>query len=318
MHDWVDTAAYPFAPREASLRAGRVHYVDEGRGEPILFVHGTPTWSFEYRHLLRALSATHRCVAPDHLGFGLSERPADFPYTPEAHAQTLAEFVDHLGLDGFTLVVHDYGGPIGLPLALDRPSRVRRVVLINTWMWPFDDDPEMQKRARLVQGGFGRFLYRRLNASLRLIAPSAWGDRKKLTPAIHRQYLAPFPTADSRGLVLWPLARALLGSRDFYDGLWRRRERLAELPVLIAWGLRDSAFRPRFLERWREVLPHARVVTLEEAGHWPHEEAPEAVIEAMRDFLAAPLQAGIGSNRPASQSASRARPSSTESTTKFQ
>jgi pimeloyl-ACP methyl ester carboxylesterase len=285
---WLDRQAYPFTPRRMTLGAGTVSYLDEGRGEPILFVHGTPTWSFEYRHLIRALSASHRCIAPDHLGFGLSERPADFPYTPEAHAGVLAQLVERLGLERFTLVVHDFGGPIGLPLALDRPERIRGLVLLNTWMWSFAGDADMTRKARLAGGGLGRFLYRRLNFSLKTITPQAYGDRRKLTPAIHGQYLAPFPDADGRGRVLWALARALLGSSDFYDSLWQRRDRLAGLPALILWGMRDSAFRPYLLERWRSALPRAQVVELAEAGHWPHEEAPDEVLRRMEAFLTGP------------------------------
>jgi haloalkane dehalogenase len=282
---WVDRQAYPFSTHRLKLTDGSVSYVDEGQGEPVLLVHGTPTWSFEYRHLIRALSARHRCIAPDHLGFGLSERPAEFPYTPEAHARVLAEFVDRLNLDRFTLVAHDFGGPISLPLALDRPGRVRGLVLLNTWMWSFADDRGMARKARLAGGALGRFLYRRLNFSLRAITPQAYGDRRKLTPAIHGQYLAPFPDADGRGRVLWALARALLGSSDFYDSLWQRRDRLAALPALILWGMKDSAFQPPLLQRWRRALPGARVVELAEAGHWPHEEEPAEVLRHLEAFL---------------------------------
>jgi len=251
----------------------------------VLFVHGTPTWSFEYRHLIGALRGGHRCIAVDHLGFGLSDRPAAADYTPEAHAARLRAFVDKLGLRRFTLVVHDFGGPIALPLALDDPDRVERLVVLNSWMWSFADDPEMTKRARMVSGALGRFLYRRLNASLRLIVPSAYGDRRKLTKAIHRQYLAAFPDADSRERVLWALARALTGSSAFYEGLWQRRQRLGAIPTLIVWGMKDTAFRPHLLARWRRALPHATVVELAEAGHWPHEEQPEGVIGALRAFV---------------------------------
>ncbi len=283
---WVDRTAYPFTPRRLLLAAGTVSYVDQGAGEPILFVHGTPTWSFEYRHVIRALSASHRCIAPDHLGFGLSQRPADFDYRPESHAQVLAQFVDRLGLDRFTLVVHDYGGPIGLPLALDRPDRVRRLVVLNSWMWSIAGDPRMARGARMLGGRLGRLLYRRANLSLRSLMPYAYGDRKQLTPAIHRQYLAPFPDADSRGRVLWPLARALLASSDHFDSLWQRRQRLAEIPALVLWGLCDRALGPELLARWRTALPHARVAELPDAGHWPHEEQPDAVIERLQAFLA--------------------------------
>jgi pimeloyl-ACP methyl ester carboxylesterase len=283
--DWLDRDAYPFQHRWLALANGRrLHYIDEGEGDAILLVHGTPSWSFEWRHVVRALSASHRCIAPDLLGFGLSDRPADFPYTPEAHAEVLAAFVERLGLRDVTLVVHDFGGPIGLPLALRDATPVRRLVVVNSWMWSFAGDADMERKARFAGGAVGRFLYRRLNASLRLIMPSAYGDRRKLTPAIHRQYLGPFPDAWSRGAVLWPLARALLASSAYYERLWSRREQLRTLPALIVWGTKDSAFRPAQLARWREALPHARVVELP-VGHWPQEEAPDEVVAALRAFL---------------------------------
>lgn len=281
---WLDADAYPFAHRWAELPGGRrMHYVDEGAGETVLFVHGTPTWSFEWRHLVRGLSGTHRCIAPDLLGFGLSDRPRGFAYTPETHADVLASFVDALGLADFTLVVHDFGGPIALPLAL--AGRARRLVVLNSWMWSFADDADMARKARIAGSSVGRFLYRRLNFSPRVILPSAYAGRKKLTKAIHRHYLAPFPDAWSRGAVLWTLAKALLGSSPFYDSLWSRRGALRDLPTLIVWGTRDPAFPPRMLERWRTALPAARTVELP-TGHWPHEEMPADVLSALRAFLA--------------------------------
>lgn len=284
---WLDRATYPFADRFVALPAGRLHYVDEGRGEAILFVHGTPTWSYEYRHLVRALSPTYRCVAPDHLGFGLSERPAGFGYTPAEHARNLAGFVDALGLGRFTLVVHDYGGPIGLPLCLDYPERVARLVLLNTWMWSFADDAEVRRKAAFAGGIIGRFLYRASNFSLRVLTPYAYGDRRKLTAAIHRHYLAPFPTWDDRERVLWTLAREILGSSAYYTDLWERRDRLLGRPVLILWGMKDPAFTPRHLERWTAFFGDAaRVARLEGVGHWPHKEAPEIVERELRAFLA--------------------------------
>ncbi|HEX9565344.1 MAG TPA: alpha/beta fold hydrolase [Gemmatimonadaceae bacterium] len=260
-----------------------MHYVDEGQGEPVVFSHGTPTWSFEYRHMIRAVADRRRCIAPDHLGFGLSERPVGATYTPEAHAARFREFVDSLRLDRFALVVHDYGGPIALPLALD--GRVSRLVLLNTWGWPFDDDREMSRRAALVSGTFGRWLYRHANASLRLLMPSAYGNRQHLTKSIHRQYLEPFADPDDRVLVLWPLAHALLGSSAFYADLASRASALSSIPTRIIWGMRDTAFRPKQLERWRRLLPQANVIELDQAGHWPHEEAPSEVAQLVAEFL---------------------------------
>lgn len=261
-----------------------MHYVDEGSGPPILFVHGTPTYSYEYRHLIGALSSTHRCIAPDHLGFGLSDRPRSFAYTPEAHAEMLREFVTKLGLDRFTLVLHDFGGPIGLPLALAGDAHVDRVVIMNSWAWPLDDDP-MAKGAKFMGGAAGRFLYRYANASLRLIMPSAYGDRRKLTKEIHQQYLQVFRDRDARVLVLHALAKALLGSRAHYQSLLDRIDALRRMPVLIIWGMKDSAFKPHQLDRWQSLLPAAKVARIEGAGHWPHEEDPGRVIEEITRFL---------------------------------
>jgi haloalkane dehalogenase len=281
---WLDRSEYPFAHRFASLREGRLHYVDEGTGDPLLFAHGTPTWSFEYRHVIRAVSDHHRCIAPDHLGFGLSERPKAASYTPEAHAARYREFVDSLGLDRFALVVHDFGGPIALPLALS--GRVTRLVVLNSWMWSLADDREMASRARMISGAPGRWLYRHANASLRLIMPSAYGNRSRLTRRIHRHYLEPFTDPDDREMVLYALARALLGSSEFYADLHRRASALASVPMRVIWGMKDSAFRPTQLDRWRALLPHANVTELANAGHWPHEEAPSEVAELIDEFIA--------------------------------
>lgn len=280
----IDRSAYPFASRWIDLSVGRMHYVDEGNGEPILFVHGTPTWSFEWRHLIRAFAPTHRCIAPDHIGFGLSDRPRNFAYTPDAHADNLAQFIERLNPEPLTLVVHDYGGPIGLPLCLRQPGRVKRLVLVNTWMWSFAGDRDMESKGRIAGGRLGRFLYRWANFSLRVLTPYAYGDKRKLTPQIHRQYLDRFPDRWSRGAVLWPLAHAILSSSSYYDSLWRDRDRLLGRPALIVWGMKDRAFGPLQLARWREVLPTARVVEVD-AGHWPHEESPDRVADAMREFL---------------------------------
>lgn len=146
-------------------------------------------------------------------------------------------------------------------------------------------DALYENGARVAKSALGRFLYRRANLSLRVIAPGAYGDRKKLTPAIHRQLLDRFPDPASRGLVLWPLAKALIDSSAHCESLWERREALRRLPALLVWGMKDPAFPPRLLAKWREALPQAEVVELAQSGHWPHEEEPEKVVAAMEAFL---------------------------------
>jgi haloalkane dehalogenase len=288
----IDRSAYPFESRWRDLPQGRMHYVDEGEGEPIVFVHGTPTWSFEWRHLIADLRADHRCVAADHLGFGLSERPSSFAYTPEAHAEAFAAFVPALDLAPFTLVVHDFGGPIALPFALRHPARVRRIVIINSWMWSLRGERALERAARVAASPLGRLLYERLNASPRLLMPRAYADRRRLTPAIHRHYLDRFPDRASRREVLWTLARSLLGSSDHFASLWTRRAVLGSMPVAIIWGRRDAVLPMSMLRRWREGIPHAVVTELDRSGHWPHEEQPDEVVRSLRAFLALPEPAG--------------------------
>jgi haloalkane dehalogenase len=295
---WLDTAQWPWAPRWAQVEGGRLHHLDEGAGPAVVLVHGTPTWSFDWRHVVRALVPGHRVVAVDHLGFGLSERPEGAAYTPEAHAARFAQFMAAVVPQGkVTLVVHDFGGPIALQWALAHPERLARLVVVNSWAWSFAEDPKMARRAKLVQGALGRFLYRRFNASLKLIMPSAYARRARLTPALHAQYLAVFPEPDGREKVLYALAQALLGSSAYYASLWERRAALAQVPVHLLWGVKDTAFQLPILERWREGFPHATVERFDDAGHWPHEEQPEAFVAALRALLlpaAAPQRQAAG------------------------
>jgi haloalkane dehalogenase len=152
-------------------------------------------------------------------------------------------------------------------------------------MWPFDDDRDMLRRGKLVGGWLGRFLYKYANASLRLLMPSAFGDRKKLTKTIHRQYLEVFRDRSARDEVLHALARALLESRNYYAGLYAKADRLRNIPALIVWGMKDTAFQPHQLARWQSLLPAATVCRISSAGHWPHEEEPAAVIQGISTFL---------------------------------
>lgn len=284
---WLDRSQLPFESRWLETSFGTLHYLDEGpkHAPVVLLVHGTPSWCFEYRHLIAALSRTRRVIAFDHLGFGLSERPRAFEYTPEAHTRVLRELVTRLALTRFSLVVHDYGGPIALPLASEEPERIERLVVLNSWMWPLGEDAELAKAARLAGSWLGRFVYRWLNASLRLLMPSGYADRRKLTPQIHAQYLAPFRDRDARGRVLWALAKALITSAPMLSRLWRGRARLSEIPALIVWGASDRVLPPRLLSRLREGLPRAEVHELAGVGHWPQEEAPAEVGRLLEGFL---------------------------------
>jgi len=276
---WVDRREYPFEPRTLDVDGGRLSYVDEGEGAPIVMVHGTPTWSFLYRHLIRSLKERHRCVVPDHLGFGLSDRPRDWSYRPEDQARNLARLIESLALKDLTLVVHDYGGPIGLAYAIDHPENVRRLILFNTWMWSWDGDRRMEWSGRILGGPLGRFLYERVGFSVRVMLRHAIADHRRYTRAVERHYLRALD-----GHATWIYARELLGSSAWYDGLWRRRDRIARIPALLIWGMKDPAF-GRYLGRWREVFERAEVVELPDCGHAPPEERAPEVLKRLAPFL---------------------------------
>ncbi len=282
-------ALWPFPLRTLDVGPGRVSLVDEGAegakpGAPTLvFVHGTPTWSLLYRRFLGALAGRHRVVAWDHLGFGRSERPEGWGYRPADHAAVVARVIDALGLDDVVLVAHDFGGPIGLDWALDHPERVRGLVLFNTWMWSLEGTTAA-RMGRMLSGRVGRFLYRR-NFSPRVLLPAGFADRKRLDPAVYRAYLDAFPDPASRHAP-WVFARELAGSGDWYEANWARRERIAELPALLLWGMKDPAFGPAALRRWEGLFERATTVPFADAGHFVQEEAPDEALAALEGWLA--------------------------------
>jgi pimeloyl-ACP methyl ester carboxylesterase len=275
---WLDPTLYPFRTKRFATPDGAMSYVDVGSGPTVLLVHGTPSWSFEWRAVITALAGDHRVVAPDHLGFGLSDKPASAPLRPEDHAARLRALVEHLDLRDVTLVVHDFGCPIGLPLALET-DRVARVVVLNGWMWSMADDPRVVRLDRVIRSWLGRFLYRWLAFSPRVILPSAMAA--KPSPAVRRHFLGPFARREDREST-YAMALALRGSSAHYDRLYAMREKLAALPVALVWGMKDPAMEPALLDRFLAFLPNADVTRLSDVGHFPAEERPEAVVAAIR------------------------------------
>lgn len=284
---WLERSEFPFTSRTFEHADGRMHYVDEGQGPILLFVHGTPDWSFGFRHLIGALRSSHRCIAVDHLGFGLSDKPADARYTVAAHARRLQDFIEQLGLKDLTLVVTDFGGSIGSQHALEHPDNVKGIVLYNTWMWPLNDDARFEKPARIARSWFGRQLYLRLGFSVNVMMPSAYGDKKKLSKAVHTHFKNALPDAGSR-VATHTLAKEILDAGPFWAEQWRRIDRLRKIPTLICWGMKDRFFPSDLFERWKQAMPQAAVRTFAEAGHFVHEEAHEELTHAIREFLRTP------------------------------
>jgi haloalkane dehalogenase len=290
MTEWLDRSIYPFESHYVALPDGKMHYVDAGKRddagprETLLMLHGTPTWSFLYRHLITGLSDAYRVVAPDALGSGLSDKPEGYSYRPEDQARNLRAFIEALDLRDVTLVVHDFGGPIGLSYALDVPENVRRLVILNTWMWSLRSYTDKVLAGLVMGGPVGRFLYKRLDLEFRGIVPFAYGDRSKLTPEILAHYRGPFehPLATE---IAWIYARELIGSTAWYETLWERRGALKDKPTLLLWGMKDPVFGPQYLKRWQALFTNARTRTFPESGHFVQDEMGPALVPPLRDFL---------------------------------
>jgi haloalkane dehalogenase len=284
---WVPNELYPFESKFAEIGGARVHYVDEGSGPPLLLLHGNPTWSFLYRDIIKGLRDRYRCIAPDYPGFGLSAAPAGYGFTPLEHAEIVEELVQELDLSGITMMVQDWGGPIGFSVATRNPDRFAAFVIGNTWAWP-QSDRSTQLFSRFMGGRVGGYLILHRNVFVERLIPSGV-KRKKLSPEVMNAYRGPFAAVESRRPVhVFP--REILASRPFLAQVERGLPALADRPALIVWGDRDVAFREPAMRRWEELFPNHRTVRLEGAAHYIQEEAADEIADAIRDWN--PVAAG--------------------------
>ncbi|MEL6308990.1 MAG: alpha/beta fold hydrolase [Chloroflexota bacterium] len=282
---WLNKELYPFASHTFDVPDGKMHYVDEGEGEPILMVHGTPTWSFLYRDLIKGLRDDYRVIAPDILGFGLSEKPRNYSYQIPEQARNLQALIDHLGLQDFTLIAHDFGGPTSLAYALDNPDNIKRIVLFNTWMWSLKSDLQMRLSGGLIGSRLGLWLYKYANLEFNVIVPSVYGDRTRFTPEIRAHYEKLTHDEPFMVDVEWMYARELLARSDWFDSLWTKREAIQDIPAMLVWGMRDVAFGPKLLARWRTVFSDVTVHELADTGHFVQDEQGAALVPMVRGFL---------------------------------
>lgn len=281
---WLDRTLYPFKSRTYTVPEGRLHYIDEGSGEPIVLLHGNPTWSFMFRHIVTRLAPSYRCLAPDYLGFGLSDKPSAWTYLPEDHARHVQAFLLDLDLQEVTLVMHDWGGPIGMAVAMEDPSRIKRLIVMNTWMWPVQDDWHFWLFSKAVGGPLGRVLIERANIFATQLMPRAFADPARLTPAVHDHYIKPLARAKDRKACA-VLPKAIVKSSPWLARIWNHRHLVQDKPMLLLWGMKDRAFRPQELARWMEVFPHARVQRLKGIGHYVPEEGGVDVAAHCQTFL---------------------------------
>ncbi len=296
LDDW--RSLYPFASHYLSIDGQRMHYVDEGAGEPLLFVHGNPTWSFLWRDQIRSFRDRHRCLAVDHIGMGLSDKPQEYAYSLETHATNLVRFIEHHDLNNLTLLGHDWGGAIGLLAATMVPGRFGRFVLFNTGAFPPPYVPRRIAACRIPV--LGEFVIRQFNAFALSAQVMASEDATKISQAARDGLIAPYDSWQNRiGIQRFVADIPLSKSHPTYAVLEKLEANLTGLgqsPFLLVWGMRDWCFRPDCLDRLQSHLPTAEVYRVEGAGHWVTEDATDAVTHRVGDFLEShPLRTTITS-----------------------
>jgi len=299
---------YPFTPRRFEVRPGiALSYLDEGPrdGEVVVMVHGNPSWSYYWRHLVSGLSDRYRCIVPDHVGMGLSGKPDDgggvrppadpagarYDYTLQSRIDDLGALLRHAGIDDatpVTLAVHDWGGMIGFGWALSHMPQVRRLVITNTAAFPLPAAKPMPWQLSLGRDStVGGWAIRRFNLFAR---GAAWlGTERRLPAAVREAYIAPYRGWDAAISTLRFMQDIPLREGDrawpLVEEAGRRLHEFADRPAFIGWGLRDFVFDRHFLAGFRDALPRAQVMAFDDAGHYVMEDRHEALVPAIRAFL---------------------------------
>lgn len=278
---------YPFESHFAEIDGQQIHYIDEGSGETILCVHGNPTWSFAWRSVVKRLSDRYRVIAIDHLGCGLSSKPAGHRYSLAGHIENLQSLVTKLELDRITLFAHDWGGAIGMGAAVKLPNRFTRFVLFNTAAFRSKRIPLRIAACRIPF--LGTFALKGLNAFSRAALTMAVEKSDRMTDAVKRGYLAPYDSWANRAAVnafvkdipLRPTHPSWQTLVDVEAGL----EQFKSHPMLFVWGERDWCFTTKFLDEFEQRFPNAETLRIPDGGHYVFEDAHEVFLPRINDFL---------------------------------
>lgn len=280
---WLNKDLYPFESRWLSIDGDTLHYLDEGKGDVILFAHGTPEWSFGYRDLIKELRQDFRCISIDMLGFGLSDKPTHADYSCQAHAARLTKAIELLNLQNMTIVANDFGGGIALAYAIENKDNVRGFALFNTWMWSLKEDKHYAIAAKALDTWFGRMLYLIFNAPVNLIMPAAYGNKKLLTPEVHAHYRRALPKGQRAGA--YAFVKELMRASPWWQSLWQKADVLRDKEIYLFWGLKDKFVPAYELEKWKAKFHGASVMIFEDAGHFLQEEKPAEITKALRRLM---------------------------------
>ncbi len=281
---WLTRELFPFESRFLVVDGNRIHYVDEGSGPTLLFLHGNPAWSFSYRHLITGLKNEYRCVAADYPGYGLSVSKPEYGLTAAEHAAVVEGVIRELDLQDITLIGHDWAGPIGFHTAATMPDRFARFIIGSTWAWSIVGNPKDECFSKIMGSRFALFLNRQFNFFPKLVLSQGF-KRSKLDSLAREMHMRPFDNHEARrGPIV--LAGQILGAKDFFRFIETHIDRIADRPTLIAWPTEDFAFSDVHRKRIESMFNDHTSVSLEGCGHCIAEDAPEELLEVIRNWLA--------------------------------
>lgn len=292
IRDETFDGTFPFMPHYYEINGFPMHVVDEGIGEPLVLLHGDPTWGYLYRKFISIFSQRRRCIVPDHMGMGKSGVPREFyPFRLKHHIANLEALLLHLDLHDITLVLHDWGGPVGLGFATRHPERIKRLILMNTWafaQWPGGPLPKLLE---LIRSDRGEKFVLEKNGYLESALLGTTHHPENLDKVVMDAYRAPFPTRESRLALLCWSRDIPMSERDFSFAEMRLIENgLAQFgmtPTLLLWGMRDPVLTESVLRVWQQKFPHATTRQIEDASHFLQEDAPEMILDCIEEFLQA-------------------------------
>ncbi len=283
---------YPFTSHYLDLNGLRYHYIDEGEGDPIVMVHGNPTWSFYYRELIKALSGHYRSIVPDHIGCGLSDKPevTDYDYRLLSRIDDLDNLLDMLTIDEkITLILHDWGGIIGMAYALRHPAKIRRLVVMNTTAFLPPPTKRIPMRLSIIRSSGPLAALAVLGFNLFAVGALFMASEKGLSPEVKKGLTAPYNCWKNRIATLKFVQDIPLAEKDPSYRLVKQvddqLQTLSKLPMLICWGEHDFVFDLDYLDEWQRRFPKAEIHRFPEAGHYVLEDVPEKIIPLTRDFL---------------------------------
>lgn len=281
---------YAYEPNYLDIDGFKMHFVDEGEGEPVLMLHGDPTWGYLWRNFIPSISETRRVIIPDHMGMGKSSVPkAPYPYLLKNHISNLEELVLKLELNDITLVLHDWGGPVGMGFAVRHPERIKRIIIMNTWAFAKWPGGELPRLLQIIRSDKGESFVLEKNGYVRRALLGTANNPENYTSQVLDAYLSPFPNPDSRlALLCWSRDITYSEADQSYNDMKQIEENLklfTELPILIIWGMLDPVLPVSVLEKWLSIYPHAQVRRIEEASHFLQEDTPESVISEVNSFL---------------------------------